>query len=239
MIRLQRAILILLFCIPFSGSAQQFSFPVIKSSGKSITEFIPENWLLIAADTGDLNKDKQEDIVLIIETKDTVSEMQYNADNGKWDQPSDTKPRILIILFQRNNEYKLALRNNDFILRMDEGGVWGDPLDEVSVKNNVLTIAFFGGASTKWRNTYKFRFQKNDWYLIGVTSGNYNSILGTMNENDYNFITKKVRITSSDNIFDDHSKTNTQWKTFILKELKTMKTLIRPFTWEIDEGIYI
>ena len=157
---------IFLCLLLFSGScyAQENHYPVIKSVADSVDDFVPEGWELILLNRGDLNNDGIEDAVLVIQSKDTLRELLYDGNHKKWDRLEDTKPRLLVILFKDKTGYKLALQNNDFILRMDEGGVWGDPENGLEIKNNILILSFYGGSMEKWNNIYKFRFQNDDWY---------------------------------------------------------------------------
>ncbi|MNT65191.1 hypothetical protein D3C72_2031560 [compost metagenome] len=53
-------------------------------------------------------------------------------------------------------------------------------------------VSFYGGSNDRWYGKYRFRYQNDDWYLIGATVGSFFS--GTMtettgNEEDYNLLT--------------------------------------------------
>ncbi|WP_341282648.1 hypothetical protein [Paenibacillus sp. FSL H8-0537] len=50
----------------------------------------------------------------------------------------------------------------------------------------------FGGSNWRWYNTYRFRYQDADWFLIGATTGSYftgNELMENADEDDYNLLT--------------------------------------------------
>ncbi len=83
------------------------------------------------------------------------------------------------------------------------GGTMGDPYQGMSIKKNVITIVFWGGARDKWGVTYKFRFQKGDFYLIGATNEGGDEIRDY--KYDYNVNTGKLIIVEKDK---EHPKNN-------------------------------
>jgi hypothetical protein len=232
---------LLLLSITALAASAQTPLPKIDSAGKDVAGFIPPGWFVEHSAFGDLNNDKIEDMVIVIQPKDSMTESRYNCDTKAWDDEEKGFPRVLFIIFgEESGSYRLALQDNDFILRPDEGGMRGDPFEgeAISIKNNVLSFGFSGGTSQRWTVQYKFRYQHNDWYLIGASSGGYHSVLGTANENSYNLITGKVKITESEDIFGKEHAT-VKWKTIPKQELKTIKALGRPFCWEIEPGIFL
>jgi hypothetical protein len=147
------------------------------NSGQHISAFIPEGWDELASAEGDLNKDGIIDKAIIIE-KSNKSELD--------------SPRSLLIAFgNENNTYKLSIRADKAILLKNEGGVFGDPFQDIVIDRGSVLLKFFGGASIKWNRYFRFRFQDNGWYLIGFTEGSYEAIGDEMYylENDYNLLT--------------------------------------------------
>jgi len=53
------------------------------------------------------------------------------------------------------------------------GGAFGDPFNDISITAGVLTVDHFGGSNWKWSFNHKFRYQNDDFYLIGKTSNSY------------------------------------------------------------------
>jgi hypothetical protein len=170
-------------------------------SVNDITSLIPIGWHVLervkgelVEAVGDLNKDGISDIVTVIEeTSKTV------------EAPS----RALIIAFgHKNKTYSLSIKAEKAILKSDEGGVWGDPFESVSIDRGSVLISFYGGSNDRWYYLYRFRFQDNDWFLIGATLGNYFTGTTTQDnadEEDYNLLTGDYVI----KIQDEQGKLNT------------------------------
>jgi len=231
---------IILFLLFFSAVSycQTFEYPVLPSGGNGVRYFIPQGWKVIDSASGDLNNDNYPDAVYIIQYSDTVKEYRaFGPGENDYDL-DETIPRILVILFKEpaGDLYQLGLQNNTFILRSNEGGVFGDPLAGLSIDNNVLTIEFFGGSRNKWGLTYKFRFQDKDWRLIGATNLDFDSLTGDYEECDYNFLKKKMKITAGN---ENNNEKKEKRETIKIKKLKTFKTFVKPWTWEVKKGRFL
>jgi len=59
---------------------------------------------------------------------------------------------------------------------------------------------------------------------------------GEFGERSFNFLTKKLKVTEG---HIDSDKKKVVWRDLDIKELKTLKTFKRPFTWEIEKNSYI
>lgn len=57
----------------------------------------------------------------------------------------------------------------DVILSTKHGGMMGDPLEGVSIENGTIVVRHFGGSREKWHYVHRFRWQNNDFQLIGAT----------------------------------------------------------------------
>jgi hypothetical protein len=154
-------------------------------SGKNIEAFVPKGWQIITKTEGDLNKNNLTDTAAVIE-----QEVQ-NLSLG------EAAPRNLLIALQKDNGvYELSIQSDKAILRANEGGVFGDPLEGLSVDNGSLLIKFYGGSNWRWAQTYRFRYQDNGWYLIGATLTNYHTGTGEGTIEDYNLLTGKMKRTT-------------------------------------------
>jgi hypothetical protein len=153
---------------------------------EDIYSHIPDGWKLLGrveGETikaeGDLNKDDINDIAIVVE--------ETNKSLG------EAPKRALIIAFGNgDNTYRFSVMAENAILKVEEGGVWGDPLEGISVDRGSLLIDFYGGSNWRWYCKYRFRFQDNDWYLIGATLGSYftgNTTMENADEEDYNLLT--------------------------------------------------
>lgn len=234
-----RQLLTTIFLLTFGiAFGQNFSYPSINNQGKDINSFIPNGWTLLDSTQGDLNKDNHNDLVLIIQHKDSVTiiknEFDYNA-------TVLTQPRILIILFhnQTANQYQLVEQSNSFILNHDNPNM-EEPYQDISISNGVLKIDFqifmnMGGWGMS-NNSYKFRYQDNQFVLIGADYNSVNRGSGETEDRSYNFLTKKVKVARG-TIESDKQKI--VWRKIDLKELKTIKTFKQPFTWEVEKDYYL
>jgi hypothetical protein len=204
---------------------QVFHYPILPSVGKSISDFKPQKWSITDTAFGDLNKDGLKDVALVIEYQDTVMEVL----------PPDTiaklsNPRILVIAFKLpGGGYSLVAQNNLFLLRSKEMGP-GDSKDAGLFvdKKGILHIhyEFFHGDAE-----YKFRYQKEDFYLIGYVQ--HGVAGGEFMTDDYNFLTKKHRSESSW-LEDFHPATSTVER-ITAPPLQSFKTFVHPGTWPVEE----
>lgn len=234
-----RQLLTTIFLLTFGiAFGQDFSYPSINNQGKDINSFIPNGWTLLDSTKGDLNKDNHNDLVLIIQHKDSVTIIKNDSD---YSDTVLTQPRILIILFhnQTANQYQLVEQSNSFILNHDDPNM-EEPYQDISVSNGVLKIDFqifmnMGGWGMS-NNSYKFRYQANQFVLIGADYNSFNRGSGETEDRNYNFLTKKVKVETG-TIESDKQKT--VWRTIDLKELKTIKTFKQPFTWQVEKDYYL
>lgn len=134
-----------------------------------IKAFIPDGYEPISAATGDLNMDAIPDAVLVVkkpnekETSDVV------------DHP--TKRPLLVLLGEGKNKYKLAGRNDNVVLCVDCGGIFGDPFEGVSIKNGFFSVEHYGGSAWRWTKIITFKYSPADknWLLSRVGSDSYHT----------------------------------------------------------------
>lgn len=173
--------ILLALTLVLSFSDISYSASNIPSTGKSLTDFVPTGWKLLTEVKGNFNKDKLVDLAAIIE------------EDKKWEIGDYAPERILLIVFKQNDGgYKLNLSSSKAIMKKDEGGVWGDPLQDISYQNGVLNLNFYGGSNYRLAYDYKFRYQNNGWYLIGATIDNFYTGTGEGTREDYNLLTGKM-----------------------------------------------
>jgi hypothetical protein len=178
------SLFLILFLISNYCSAQDESN---KQTGKSPNDFVPKGWQIIKSDTGDLNKDGQDDIVFVMENS-THKKLE--------DAPIFTdSARTLLILFKDKEQYTLSTKHTTFIMLGTEGGTMGDPFSDLFIKRGVLNIEFLGGSRELWQMKYKFRFQNEGWYLIGEDDSTYDRLTGGFEERSYNYLTHKEKHT--------------------------------------------
>ena len=198
---------------------------------KTVNDFIPKGWKKILTTNGDLNKDKLEDTVIVIEEEDKKN---IKKNDGFGPEELNLNPRILLVLFkQKDGTYVLASKNDKGFIKSegnDDNPALMDTLDDIIIKNNVLKIVFnyFMSAGSWWTSTnvYIFRFQNNVFELIGYESNAYMRNTGEEEGTSINFSTNKAKITTGGNIFEEkENNPKNEWryvkfeKKYILNEM--------------------
>ena len=198
---------------------------------KTVNDFIPKGWKKILTTNGDLNKDKLEDTVIVIEKEDKKN---IKKNDGFGSEELNLNPRILLVLFkQKDGTYILASKNDKGFIKSegnDNNPALMDTLDDIIIKNNVLKIVFnyFMSAGSWWTSTnvYIFRFQNNVFELIGYESNAYMRNTGEEEGTSINFSTNKAKITTGGNIFEEkENNPKNEWryvkfeKKYILDEM--------------------
>lgn len=77
--------------------------------------------------------------------------------------------RDLIVYSGQGSDRKNWYTARSVILPTENGGMMGDPLEDIAIEGNVIVIKHFGGSRQKWSYTHRFRWQQGDFRLIGVT----------------------------------------------------------------------
>lgn len=187
---------------------------------------------------GDLNNDKLDDLCFVIKYKDTVTLAKKNE--GYLDTIL-SQPRMLVISFYNpsSNQFDFAEQSNTFILCHDDPNM-EEPYQGISISNKVLQIDFkifmnSGGWGTS-NNSYKFRYQDKEFVLIGAEDNSFQRNTGESENRSYNFLTKKVKIEIG-NVSSENSKV--KLRNFKIAKLKTLKTFIEPFTWEVERDYHL
>jgi hypothetical protein len=218
--------------------AQGFTYPAIKQSGSSINDFIPKGWTILDSTSGDLNKDNLIDYALVLQHDDSVTIVKTEANEQ---DTMNTQPRMLLILFRNpsNNALSLVEQSNSFILNHDNPDM-EDTYQSIKIYKGILQIAFrlFYNMGSWYVNTatYKFRYQNNHFTLIGADNNSFHRASQDFEEYSYNFLTRKRSLTTG-NV--EKGTKKTEWKPFNLTTLKTFKTFQKPFTWEVEESVYL
>lgn len=200
------AIVLLLYSIAHA----QCKVPQIVKSAQTVEAFVPENIEIHDRISGDFNADGLDDEIIVLIDKKEKEDDQYNYDCN----------RPLIILQKTKTGYILSGKCNEAILCKNCGGAFGDPYESISLKKNVLNISHYGGSAHRWSRDYTFRFQRNQWVLIGASESSYwslgecDGIVGDAGYNLYevNFSTSKVHIIRTHG--DECKPYKDEWKAF-------------------------
>ena len=206
---------------------QAFEYPSFNKTINTMEDLLLSNWFLKDSAAGDLNGDNVPDLVAVVEWKDTIEELR----------PDKTvnlgSPRILLIFFKNSQTgtFDLVLQHNTFIIRYGEGGMDPEGYGKVSIKNKVLDIYY---SLMHGLADYKFRYQQNDFYLIGAMNSGVGG--GQINSWDINFLTKKAKHEWGE-ITDEKMKV--KWMTVPIQHLKKLKDMSMQFSWEVMPYVFI
>jgi hypothetical protein len=140
---------------------------------------VPENYTVLDSVYGDLDKDSINELVVAYNIGE---ESEYEG-----------VPRELVIYKLENNQWVEWKKSRQALLGSQDGGMMGDPYEQMIVKNGILIIKESGGSSWKWASVDKYRFQHGEFYLIGYTQYNGKSC-EYWQEVDFNLVTGQMII---------------------------------------------
>ena len=190
---------------------------------KNPADFLPKGFILFETIRGDLNKDGTEDCILIIKGTDK-SKIVTNKYTGQFDR----NRRGIIILFNKNNQYELVLKNQDcFSSENEDGGAYFAPEFSVEIDNGNLIAHYGHGRYGYWK--YTFRPKNGDFELIGYdASSNRGPII--QYQISINFLTKKKLTKDNLNKDDDGEEENEEnfkdtWKKITIKNLIRLSSI--------------
>lgn len=231
---------ILMLSVQISFAQKTFVFPKIKAQGVSAEQFTPTNWTVIDQVYGDLNNDATDDLAVVFEFNKTIDETRVYGDNNTDIIKETQKPRILALFFKDKSTgtYSLSTQNNDFILRSEEGGKLGDPLQQIAIKDQQLYLRFQGGSEWRWELGYTFKFENKDWVLTSAINLYFNQNSGDMTERVYDFKTRELFTTVGNLHRRDIANRKTS-EVLYFSQLRTFKTFKKPWAWEIMPNVYL
>lgn len=229
-----------MLCVQIGFAQKTFIFPKIKAQGASAEQFTPVNWTVIDQVYGDLNNDASDDLAVVFEFNKTIDETRVYGDNNTDIIKETQKPRILAIFFKNKSTgvYSLSTQNNDFILRSEEGGKLGDPLQQIAIKDQQLYLRFQGGSEWRWELGYTFKFENKDWFLTSAINLYFNQNSGDMTERVYDFKTRELFTTVGNLHRRDIANRKTS-EVLYFSQLRTFKTFKKPWAWEVMPNVYL
>lgn len=195
---------------------------------KTIDDFIPKGWKRISSTNGDLNKDKLEDAVIVIEKEDKKNIKKNDSLGSDY---LNLNPRILLVLFkQKDGTYTLVSKNDKGFIpspNSEDEPTLEDTFDSISIKNNTFRINFnYFYSAGSWgtsQTNYIFRYQNNKFELIGFSESSFMRNSGEEEELSINFSTNKVKTTTGGNVFEGNvNNPKSKWKTINFKRKYTL-----------------
>ncbi len=191
------------------GTARIINKAVLEDdkNNKTATIKAPKSFKVLGEVDGDLDKDG-------------ISEKVIVYDTGK---ETDMGTERQIYIYKKNNAtWELWKKVAGGVLGSDQGGVMGDPFEGVAIERNCIVINHFGGSRQKWNYTHRFRYQNENFELIGVkvSSGAPCDYFETF---DYNVTTGKINYEME--IDDCENDTSKIEKKELVKKLKPLPIL--------------
>ena len=212
-----------------------------------VEDFIPKGWKKLIVEKGDLNKDKIDDVVLLIQKNDPKNFRE--AKSGYMYMPIENanfNPIIVLVLLKdKDSQYNLIAKNDKGFI-VSEGKAHEEVLqsiedsNSITIKNNTLRIytyfeAIRGGSSS----TYIFRYQNNKFELIGLEITEGGTYGDDMEFNTYslNFSTKKLIKTKETSKLgsDEKSKIDKKEKTININQNYILENMTETTASEILE----
>ena len=213
-----------------------------------IEDFIPKGWKKLIVKKGDLNKDKIDDVVLVIEKNDPKDIRESGL---KYIIPAikNFNPRIILVLLKdKNSQYNLVAKNEEEFIVL-EGKAYEKALksiegaNSISIKDNTLQI-YTSSEDIRGISSieYIFRYQNNRFELIGLEVKNYGTSGNYIEKSYYyvNFSTKKVDKSISKEKIDSGKKIKEEksTKNIDVKDKYTLDTMTEETTAKILEYLY-
>ena len=155
--------------------------------------YASSGWTQLFRAAGDLNKDGLDDVVLVIDAPDGVTKpaAACSPDEGNSNAPVR---RLIIYLTDADGNLVLNVDEPTALFRQDEGGVLGDPFEELSIKHGSIILNYYGGSRDRWSFKHQFRLDGQEWQLIGMTEVHTDAITNASISYDYNPLSQKLQV---------------------------------------------
>ena len=205
-----------ILAISLLGTATLATAATVKVPNAAVAQLVPKGWKVLAVSEGDLNKDQLKDVAMIIEKN--KADVVVKNNEGK---AIHNHPRQLLVFFKTPKSYQLMVSNKTIPVAETENSCEQDPLLEsshgVKINKGVLQVDFsyfMACGSWEWpRHFYTFRWQQQQFKLIGFDAHSFARNSGEETSSSYNFSTLKVKKTTGGNVFEG-GKPKSQWESF-------------------------
>jgi len=133
---------------------------------KSLT---PTGFEILGHHYGDLNKDElTTDLILILKASDEAET------SDMIDHPT---PRPLHIYTRQAGSLQHRAQNDQTVLCVDCGGIFGDPYSGIAIKNGYFSVEHYGGSNWRWTKiiTYRYHPESDSWRLHKIGEESFHS----------------------------------------------------------------
>ncbi|MEA3040957.1 MAG: hypothetical protein QOC65_446 [Sphingomonadales bacterium] len=188
---------LLLIAVPAAAAGQPLELPRVRypdvpAAARDAGGFVPAGWAIVARESGDLNADGRQDLVLLMRMRDPANVLPLPA--GERTEPFDTNPHLLAVAFgERGGGYRLAASNHRLFPRPIQPFTGEDPLDEETIRiERGGLLVWFG--YLRGQASYRFRWQGGAFRLIGYESSGASG--GCVETISINYLTRRARRTN-------------------------------------------
>ena len=146
------------------------SAPSAPDTLEELQSLTPTGFDILGHRYGDLNKDElSTDLILILKAKDEAET------SDMIDHP--TARPLHIYTRQADGSLQHRAQNDQTVLCVDCGGVFGDPYSGIAIKNGYFSVEHYGGSSWRWTKiiTYRYHPDTDGWRLHKIGEENYHS----------------------------------------------------------------
>ena len=180
----------------------------MKPAGTSADNIVPEGWQKQEV-RGDLNKDGFEDLV-IIATPDNAENMLTRDDGYVY---NFNQPLLAVYFGTGDGSFKLWKQYSDVLAHQVDEYLFVNSSLDISPRGTLkISLEYFAsaGSADTSQNTYTFRFQDGDIFLIGKDTNSFSRYSGEATNESYNYLTRKQKTTTS-NAFDKSVRPKEVW----------------------------
>ncbi len=186
----------------------EVTYPTLVAEASSAEGFVPKGWKLDHRQSGDLNGDGLDDLMLVLIDDDPRNLVSHESFS---ENPVNTNPRILAVAFaEKSKAYRLVLENHTLIPRIVEP-VFEDPFqkDGSVVSNGTMKISLYAFGSAIWQPVLQFRYDHGAFELIGFEGNVSDRFSGVTTGTSVNYLTGQAEITTG-SIENDATKKTTR-----------------------------
>jgi len=204
---------------PLAGLAlcMGFAAPSAAASAADFTAWVPAGWTLTHTVIGDLDRNGQDDAVLVLQQADPAK-LKPNSNFGP--PELNLNPRRLVVLLQTASGYQKVLEADRFLPTEHdaENSCLADPLEEggISIVRGLLKVDLHYwlscGSYGVTHRAFSFRYDKPRFRLIGLDIWSFMRNSGERTDYSFNFLTGKQKITTGLNEFEESNKPKVSWK---------------------------
>lgn len=233
----------------FADDVSEFVYPTLPESAVAPEGFVPEGWAIEVESKGDLNKDKRDDLLLVL--KGTYPEfMMTNEPATPGMDEWDANPRILAVAFAlKKGGYRLVFQNNSILPRHEDPCI-DDPFGGADISDGTLKIGYhFWANAGSWYTTSSwctFLYKNGVFRLIAFTNFTTKRNTGETWDIALDYVSRRATITLSNFASDEDEEAGTYERELPRGPLMTIDQIpsIDVFYpeqmdvswWEIEEG---